>query len=291
MMEGATGGRGMGNRPAENYVLMTDIRMDHPIFQPFREPHSGTFTNARFFSHARLSPGPEAEIPARFENGDPALISLAVEKGRVLIFASSADDSANDLPLKAVYAPLWQQMLRYLENFQERRHWQEIGDIIDYRKLLTEASRQTGSPNQDLMTEAIVIRDPQKQRLTVPAGSDDVIVDTAGFYEIRAMHKNISVGVNTVPKESDLTQGNAEEMVAGWISPDTAAPLRDEALPVEEQGRDQSVWAYLLIATALLLVSESIFANYELRITNDELKKTNAGHPHTYSSSSVIRNS
>jgi hypothetical protein len=74
MIEGATGGRRTGNRPAENFVLMTDIRMDHPIFQPFREPHSGTFTNARFFSHARLSPGPEAEIPARFENGDPALV-------------------------------------------------------------------------------------------------------------------------------------------------------------------------------------------------------------------------
>jgi hypothetical protein len=274
VIETAPAGSRMGKRPAEDYVLMTDVRMDHPIFQPFREPHSGTFSNARFFSHARLSLGPDGEIPARFENGDPALVSLVAGKGRVLIFASSADDTANDLPLKAVYAPFWQQMLHYLENFRERRQWQEIGDIIDYRKLLTEASSQTRNPNPDLITEAVAIRNPKKQRLIVPAGSDDLIVDMAGFYEIRAMNRSVSVGVNPVLKESDLTQGNAEEMIAGWISPDAPAFSGSEPLSIEEQDRNQPYWVYLLIAAFLLLVSESLFSNYELRITNDELKQT-----------------
>ena len=101
--------------------------MDHPIFRPFGKPNSGNFSSARFFRYAKLTIGPGAEAPARFENGDPALVSISIGKGRVLIFASSADDESNDLYLKAVYAPLWQQALRYLENFREKRRWLDRG--------------------------------------------------------------------------------------------------------------------------------------------------------------------
>ena len=78
-----------------------------------------------------MSAGEGADVLARFDNGDPALISVEMGKGRVLLFTSSADDSGNDLPLKAVYAPLWQQLLRYLEKFREDRLWYQVGDAID----------------------------------------------------------------------------------------------------------------------------------------------------------------
>ncbi len=269
MVAASAAGSLMRSRPADTYALMTDVRMDHPIFQPFREPHSGAFSSARFFGHARLSVGAAADVPARFENGDPALVSIGVERGRVLIFASSADDSSNDLPLKAVYAPLWQQMLRYLENFRERRRWLDVGDTVDFRKLLMETSSHGNGRNSDPANEPIVIRDPKKERLATSPGSDSVLLEQAGFYELRSMNQNIPVAVDTVSRESDLTHGNAEEMTSGWISSKPASFTQDESISAEERGRNQHFWAFLLIAAVLFLVSESLFSNHKLLVMNE----------------------
>lgn len=248
---------------AEDFVLMTDIRMDHPIFHPFSEPHSGTFSSARFFEHARLTVDSGGDIPARFDNGDPALVSVAVDKGRVLIFPSSADDSTNDLPLKAVYAPFWQQMLRYLENTQDTRRWLQVGDTIPLRKLLVEEALKQGKGNVDL-DQAIVVLDPDKQRLAIASGSDSAPADKKGFYDIRTSGLSSTAAVNTIPRESNLAHGNAEEMTVGWLSPnDQAAPisLPDEQVSPEEQDRRQRFWRFLLLAALLFFITEGLLSN------------------------------
>ena len=265
----AAAGRTGRNRAMEEYRLMTDIRMDHPIFQPFSKPHSGTFSNTRFFSHAKISPGPGVVVVARFDNGDPAIMTIDYEKGRVVIFASSADDTANDLPLKAVYAPFWQQILRYLERFSEQRHWLEAGAIINSRKLLAETTLRQVKGNPD-PGEAIVILDPQKKRLEGMPNSYDIVLERTGFYEIRAMNGSAAVAVNTAPRESDLTHGNAEEMAAGWMSSKPAVYAQEERPTAEEQDQRRHFWTYLLIGAAFFLVAESLLSN--LRFTIDDLR-------------------
>jgi hypothetical protein len=262
-----------GARPADNYVLMTNLKMDHAVFRPFAQPHSGNFSSARFFNHAKLKAGHDAEAPATFDNGDPAVITMDIGKGRVLIFASSADDESNDLPLKSVYAPLWQQMLRYLENFREKRLWLEVGDALAPKRLLDDTallqSKGTVVPG-----EAIVVLDPGKQRLAIAPGSDAVLVDRAGFFEIRTMNLSRIVAVNSLPRESDLAHGNTEEMAAGWTSHQSTRSYREERPSPEEQNQHQRIWSMLLIAAILLLLSELFLGNYVLRNTNDESKFT-----------------
>jgi hypothetical protein len=248
------------NRPAENYVLMTDIRSDHPIFQPFGKPHSGIFSNARFYYHAQLSVGAGAEVPARFDNGDPALVCITAGKGHVAIFASSADDSSNDLPLKAVYAPFWQQILHYLEGFRELRHWVDVGDMVAPKKLLVSTALRQAKGSLD-PGDAIAILDPEKKRLAWTSESEGIVLDCAGFYEIRTVNLSTIVAVNTVPRESDLTHGNAEEMIAGWASSKPAVVFRGERLAPEEQEKRQRFWIFLLAAAVLLLAAESLLSN------------------------------
>jgi hypothetical protein len=264
-VEGPAIPESFGNRPVENYVLMTDVRMDHPIFQPFSRPHSGSFSSARFFRHARMSVGSGAEIPARFDNGDPALVSIHLDKGRVLIFASSADDSCNDLPLKAVYAPFWQQMLHYLENFQERRHWLDVGDTLAPKRLLLDTALHQAKANLD-QAESVAVLDPARQRLSMAPGADSIVVDKAGFYEIRSMNVNAFVAVNPIPRESDLTHGNAEEMTAGWISSQSSGFSQDERPTPEEQDRRQRLWSLVLILGALFLISELLLSNLRMTV-------------------------
>jgi hypothetical protein len=255
------------SRSEDEYVLMTDVRMDHPIFMPFGKPHSGNFSGARFYRHAKLILGPGTEAPARFENGDPAVVTLSFGKGRVLIFASSADNESNDLCLKAVYAPLWMQMLRHLESFREKRRWLEVGDAISPQKLMMEAALLNAKGN--IANEAVAVLDPNRRRLPISSGSDAVVLEKAGFYELRTMNLSNIVAVNTDPRESDLSHGNAEEMISGWISHAPAKNYQDERITAEEQDKRQHIWSLLLIAAVLLLLSELYLSNLRLKTQLD----------------------
>jgi hypothetical protein len=265
-----------GFRPGDDYMLMTDVQMDHPIFRPFSKPHSGNFSSARFYRHATMIMESGAEAPARFENGDPALIAMNVGKGRVLIFTSSADDESNDLYLKAVYAPLWQQMLRYLENFQEKRRWLEVGDTVSLKRLLTEAALLQSKVDSK-MNEAVVVLDPDKKRIPMTPGSDAVEIDKTGFYEIRTTNLNSFVAANTQPRESDLAHGNAEEMIASWRSNEPASFSQDGRIAPEELDRRQRIWLLLLIAAVLFLLSELLLSN--LRLTMDDVRFQSQSSP------------
>jgi len=252
-----------GRRPAVDYALLTDLRMEHGIFRPFGDPHSGSFSTAKFFNHHRLKFGPGAEILARFDNGDAALVAAQVDRGRVLVWASSADDSWNDLPLKSVFAPFWQQMLRHVDNYKENRRWLEVGETIAPQGLLADAALRQGKGVLDA-GQAIVLLDPDKKRIPLQASSAVAAVERAGFYEVRSSGLNTSVAVNPVSRESDLAPGDAAEMVAGWISHEAqaaaAAGIGDRP-PAEDQERREGFWRFLLLAVLVFLLSEAVLAN------------------------------
>ena len=260
------------SRPADDFVLMTDIRTDHPIFLPFGKPHSGTFSGARFYDYTRIVPETGAEVLARFDNGDPALVSIGIDKGRILIFASSADDTGNDLPLKAVYAPFWQQMLRHLESFEEQTNWLEIGDVVDPKKVLAEKAFRRGDEAPD-PGEAVAMLDPAGQRLELKPDSAGAVTEKAGFYDIRTAHLDATVAVNTVPVESDLTHGSAEEMTAAWVSSQPGAFSENEEPSALEKDRSQRIWIFLFLAALLFLVSELFLSNSGLKVKSDEAEK------------------
>jgi hypothetical protein len=259
-------GAGDGTRPSEEFTLLTDLRLEHPVFRPFSEPHSGNFSSAKFYRHVRLNPGEGGEVLARFDNGDPALLSVVVEQGRVLIFPSSADDTSNDLPLKAVYAPLWQQMLQFVENLRQGRRWLDVGNTIAPRNLLAQTALRQGK-RAVTSDQPVVVLDPAGERIPLAAGAEVVSLYQAGFYEVRAAGLSHRVAVNPMPIESDLARGNAEEMVAGWLSgAESTVPVisPDERMTPEEQDDRQRFWRYLLLGALVFFLAEGWLGNQSL---------------------------
>jgi hypothetical protein len=217
----------------------------------------------RFFRHARVSVGDGADVLARFDNGDPALISVEVGKGRVVILTFSADDSGNDLPLRAVYAPLWQQLLRYLEKFREDRPWYRVGDAIDPGKILSEAALKAGRGSFD-DAGSVVVLDPARRRVPLDKDLNAVTLDQAGFYDIRSSNLITAVAVNTLPIESDLTHADADELTAGWKalqSADTRVVAEGKPLAPEEQEQHLGLWRFLLLAALALFLGEGLLSN------------------------------
>jgi hypothetical protein len=258
-----TGRRLQARESSGNYSLLTDLRLNHAIFRPFGEPHSGSFSSARFYSHSLLKAGAGAQVIARFDNGDPAVIVADIGEGRVVVMSFSVDDSSNDLPLKAVYAPFWQQVMNYLRRYQSQRHWVEVGQSIEPRRLVSEvaSSMQEPAPEEGA---SLALLDPDGKRLPSPGPDAAVTVDRAGFYEVRCAGLSARVAVNTVPDESDLTPGNPEEMAAEWMStagPASSQTMPEESVSLEEQEKRESLWRWLLLAALALLLAEGWLGN------------------------------
>ena len=57
---------------------------------------------------------PRRSLPARLSDGTPLLDRSHAGRGRVLVFASTSDNIANDLPLHAPFVPFVEQTARYL---------------------------------------------------------------------------------------------------------------------------------------------------------------------------------
>jgi uncharacterized membrane protein len=275
MKDTSSGKRRSGAPLTDDFAVMTYVQTNHPIFQPFGKPHSGTFTSARFYDYSRITANSEADILARFDNGDPALVSIGLGKGQVLIFTSSADDTGNNLPLQAVYAPFWQQMLHYLDRVEGEQNWLEIGDVIDPRKILSERAfgRGENAPNPNV---AIAVLDPAKQRLELAPNSESVVTEKAGFYEIRTMGKNATVAVDTQPAESDLTHLRAQDMTDAWMSSAREVFAGEENPTAEERSKNQHIWVFLLLAALLCLISELLLSNRRLKLANEDAQKVTA---------------
>ena len=84
----------------------------HPIFRPFGD-RAAALGQAQFTATARIAL-PAAEVLARFENGDPALLEYQDAPGRALIFGSDLNDDWNDFPRRPGYVPFVHEALRYL---------------------------------------------------------------------------------------------------------------------------------------------------------------------------------
>ena len=95
----------------------------HPALTLFKDTTNLNIASARFTQYFGLEATPEAadaansnavQVMIRFNNGDPAFVERKVQLGKVILAASSAGSSWNQLPLKASYVPLVYQLLFYL---------------------------------------------------------------------------------------------------------------------------------------------------------------------------------
>ena len=88
--------------------------------------------DVKFYQAIRVAPG-NARVAARLSDQTPLLIDQQVGAGRVVVFASTFDNVANDFPLHASFVPFVQQTARYLGRLDEGSSSVLVGSFEELR--------------------------------------------------------------------------------------------------------------------------------------------------------------
>jgi hypothetical protein len=227
-----------------------------PIFEPFRAPRSGDFSAAHVYGYRSVSAVKGAQVLARFDAGTPAVVERTVGAGRVVLFASTLDNSWTDLPIKPVFLPFIHQAVQYLAAYHEAQPWLTVGQVLD---------PDAAMPSRVSAIQRIVLTPSGKRMPIVDEGSDAVELTEQGFYEVRNGRNDSDVGViaaNVDPAESDLTPMDPREIAAA-LTPDNTTTAAQQGVPQtpEQQEHNQRLWWYLLCGGVVLLGLDTLLSN------------------------------
>lgn len=257
--------RGPVDRLDDRGGVFGDVATEHPVFLPFRAAAAGALGAARFLRYPRVEPAEGAEVPARFDDGLPAVIERREGEGRVVLVAAPLDTRAGDFPLQSAYLPFLRRLALHASGHVPAPLWRVTGDAWGVPPGVREPVIE--SPFGELIRPA-------------PAeGGAAVTLVEAGMYRVYAGRvagePAAQVAVNPPPRESDLTPMDPRELLLG-VGYETAEagagppPTRDEV-----EGR-QRLWRALLVAVAALLVIETVLASRGWRGAASRLLRTPA---------------
>jgi hypothetical protein len=212
--------------------------------------------DVKFYQAIRVDPG-KARVAARLSDQTPLLMDEQVGQGRVLVFASTFDNVANDFPLHASFVPFIQQTARYLGRLDSAPSSVPVGSFAELR-----STRESG--------EAVDVTGPRGERalsLDEATKAQNIQFTSAGFYEIqRPNGLDELVAVNADRRESDLTPASADA-IALWQN--TAGGTAG-AEGAEEAGQTRfSLWWYVMLAALALALAESLLGNRHLSVDKE----------------------
>ena len=234
----------------------------HPIVSPFRGREGAGLLRTPVTKYFKLTvpKKSKARVALAFEGGDPAIVEEQIERGRVVLVATSADRSWTPMPLLPSYVPIVQELLAFaLEGQRQQRNFlvgQTLGALVS-------------TPAADV---------PLKLR--TPEGRSDQIrlrpegdygswsyseTMTSGIYAARfdppvSRSELFAVNVDTV--ESDLTKLTPEqlrEQVWSGVPFETSREDLDEQ-PVRRIGRRGTLSKELLCVVLGLVFLETLLA-------------------------------
>jgi hypothetical protein len=251
---------GSTDRLADRGGSLGQVRLDHPLFSPFRDAPAA-LSSARFLRYPQLQPAQGADVLARFDDGSPAMVEERVGTGRVLLVAAALESRSSDFPLQSAYLPFLQRLVLYSSGRDATTLARATGQswLLPVAMKEPAVSTPEGSivrPVRDSVGATVALRE---------AG-------VYALYEGRVQGEPAALlAVNSPATESDLSTVDARELLLG-VRQSAPAELSasDAPTPTEVESR-QRIWRWLLIAAGLLLLAETFMGNRGWRGTASQL--------------------
>lgn len=255
----------------KDYAMLAEVDFDDPLFSQFADPAYSDFTKIRFWKYRALdveSLG-DVDVIARFDNEDPAVIARRVQRGRVIALASGWHPRDSRLALSSKFVPILETLLR--------------GELDGQHTLESLTVHGTLELPADRGTPVTVVR-PDGTEVALPADRRLFReLETPGIYQVRTGAEDALAerDPDSVSEGGDGLQEFAVNLAAAEgrtaLLPPELLEQRGVALGMAEvseaaelerrrQMRDveleseQQLWRWLLIAAAVLLISETWLA-------------------------------
>jgi hypothetical protein len=239
----------------DSYAMLGQIAFDHPLFAPMSGPHFNDFTQIRFWKYRLLKPEQlgEANIIARFENGDPALAEWRLGKGRLYLL------SAGWHPVDSQLARSWKFVL--------------------FVSAMVEGSRSGRSDRvYFVVNEAVPLGGGEKESrqlsITKPDGTNVLVAvdaksfeatDQPGVYSLATADGPQQFAVNVDPLESrtaPVSVETLEQLGCRLVGGTSLADNDHERLHLQDVQLEnrQKLWQWLIVSALGLLVAETWLA-------------------------------
>jgi hypothetical protein len=112
----------------ERTVTLVAVDGRHPIFRPFLSP-TGALGDVAVERYRRLREQPGRTVLARFSGAGDAMTEQAVDRGRLLLFASDLDNRWNRFPLNPAFVPWAIETARYLSQGRQQQSSYTLPDV------------------------------------------------------------------------------------------------------------------------------------------------------------------
>jgi hypothetical protein len=256
------------DRTADAGGTMSSLDYAHPIFELFNAPRSGDFSTARFYRYRSLVPASGSAVPARFDDGSPALVERTVGSGKLLMWASTIDPYWTNLPLQPVFLPFVHQLGKDVGRYADPRASFTAGEVLDLSRHGELAAPFVAARGADSTSE-LTLEAPSgaRERVTATGPNHLVTLKEQGFYELRGPSTPTGSGrpiaVNVDPSESDLAHLDPQDVVSAVTAVNgQRVPGSDlNAATPQDQEQRQKVWWYLLAGALLLMAVETALSN------------------------------
>ncbi len=226
--------------------------------------HGANWDGVKFYQAARVDPA-GAQVLARLAGGIPLLLETRLGQGRVLVFASTFDNLANDFPLHTGFVPFVEQAAAYLGRLDERPANLMVDAWLELRRNREQgAAAEVTAPNG---RRALSLEEATRaQNLRLP---------DAGFYDVkRSGGRRELVAVNADRRESDLDIIPAETLALWRNTGQGSRTAEGVAQPQERKPFD--FWWYVMLAALALVLAESLLANRYLGVDREPAEKNRA---------------
>ncbi|WP_395737739.1 BatA domain-containing protein [Prosthecobacter sp.] len=235
----------------EDYRMLADVKTEHPLLKPFGDPKLRDFTKLRFWRYRQIEikdTNDNLETLAKFDNGQPAILSARIGKGTLIVLASGWHPGDSQFALSTKFVPLLYGWLAAAGFSHDPAATLLVGDALPLDA-----------------TAAHTVTDPANKTHSLKAGESFTAAEV-GLYKIEGGSHTRTVAVNLPPDEGRVLPLAPRKLAEYGIKlasgEDSAGSgeTTDQRLTSTDTEQRQQTWWYVLLVLLAVLVLETWIA-------------------------------
>lgn len=253
---------------------------DHSVCLPLQSLPEDLFSETRFLMRTEVEPSPSS-FPLLGLAGvsAPILLEHSLGRGHVFQFTTSADTSWNNMALTPVFPMLMQQIVNYLagREFEQPRL---VGDSLSlsYVEQPDASDAVFDTPSKESMS--VPVREHRDQFVAMLENAGE-----AGFYlaRVSVQAPGMPIAVNVDSRESDVASLSASDLNKNLEGTDITVLASESELvaAINASRTGRSSWRFFLIAGFILLLLESLFAEFLRKRKSSRSKQSDLTPDHS----------